>query len=79
MSKVQLTLLIGKYAQENYLGNRIQKNLTETVKNYKTYLPKYLPLPHPSPRNRFWMAKNQWFGELVVPQLQELVQKILRD
>lgn len=77
MKQVQLTLLIGKYAQEKYLEGGVQKNLTETVKNYEAYLPKYLPLPHPSPRNRFWMAKNPWFNDAVIPVLQERVRQIL--
>ena len=58
MPDVKLTLLIGQYAQKQYLGSRAHKNLTETVRNYRDYLPHYLPLPHPSPRNRFWLQKN---------------------
>ena len=79
MKDVRLTLLIGKYAQEHYLGARLKKNLTTTVENYKAYLPEYLPLPHPSPRNRFWMVKNPWFNDTVVPELQVLVKSILND
>ena len=71
MPNIELTLLIGQYAQGHYLGDRKGKNLTETVRNFEAYLPEYLPLPHPSPRNRFWQAKNPWFLEQVVPMLQE--------
>ncbi|MEL7006910.1 MAG: uracil-DNA glycosylase family protein, partial [Bacteroidota bacterium] len=60
-----------------YLGDKMKDNLTETVRNYKTYLPKYLPLPHPSPRNRFWLGKNPWFMEEVVPLLQAKVKVAL--
>ena len=77
MPKVELVLLIGRYAQNYYLGNKAKSTLTETVCNYKSYLPKYLPLPHPSPRNRFWLTKNPWFIEEVVPELQQRVEKIL--
>ncbi|HEY5392114.1 MAG TPA: uracil-DNA glycosylase family protein, partial [Hanamia sp.] len=45
-----LILLIGQYAQRNYLKKESKSSLTETVRNYKEYLPKYFPLPHPSPR-----------------------------
>ncbi|WP_328285377.1 hypothetical protein [Liquorilactobacillus vini] len=31
--------------------------LTVTVKNYQHYLPKYLPLVHPSPLNYGWVKK----------------------
>ena len=71
MPNIELTLLIGQYAQGHYLGDRKGKNLTETVRNFEAYLPEYLPLPHPSPRNRFWQAKNPWFLEQVVPMLQK--------
>ncbi|WMX15405.1 uracil-DNA glycosylase family protein [Aureispira sp. CCB-E] len=73
MPSVELTLLIGQYAQKYYLGNAKKKNLTETVKNYKAYLPTQIPLPHPSPRNRFWLSKNPWFQESVVPELQKRI------
>ncbi|MGB5499491.1 MAG: uracil-DNA glycosylase family protein [Maribacter sp.] len=46
--------------------------------SFETYLPKYLPLPHPSPRNRFWLTKNPWFEEKVVPDLRQRVAKILK-
>lgn len=79
MPKLKLTILIGQYAQVRYLGDAMEKNLTETVKNYKSYLPKYMVLPHPSPRNRFWLSKNPWFEEEVIPQLQKAVSSTLKN
>lgn len=79
MPKLKLTILIGQYAQVRYLGDAMEKNLTETVKNYKSYLPKYMVLPHPSPRNRFWLSKNPWFEEEVIPQLQKAVSTTLKN
>ncbi len=76
-NKIQLYLLIGQYAQKYYLQQKMKRNLTETVQNYHEYLPKYLPLPHPSPRNRFWLAKNPWFKEDVLPLLKKQVDQIL--
>lgn len=73
MRSVKLTLLIGQYAQSHYLGERMKSNLTETVSAYEEYLPQYLPLPHPSPRNRFWLKNNPWFEEHVVPYIQQVV------
>lgn len=78
MNNIKLTLLIGQYAQGYYLQDKAKKNLTETVKNYDEYLPEFLPLPHPSPRNRFWLAKNSWFTEELLPVLQEKVNDILK-
>ncbi len=77
MNEVELVILIGKYAQDYYLGKSAQKNLTETVRNFKQYLPKYFVLPHPSPRNNIWKAKNEWFEKEVLPELKYVVEGIL--
>jgi uracil-DNA glycosylase len=74
---VELTLLIGRYAQEFFLRENGKPTLTATVAAYKEYLPKYFPLPHPSPRNRLWWKSNPWFEEDVLPALRERVQSIL--
>ena len=70
---LQLTLLVGKFAQNYYLEGTKQRSLTETVRNFRQFLPQYLPLPHPSPRNNIWLKKNLWFGEEVVPHLRERI------
>jgi uracil-DNA glycosylase len=77
MPQVELTLLIGQYAQNYYLGNTSKDNLTQTVHSFKSYLPLYLPLPHPSPRNNIWQAKNDWFGKEVLPELRKRVGEII--
>lgn len=77
LQQVQLTLLIGQYAQNYYLGKAKRRTLTETVKNYKTYLPQYFPLPHPSPRNNIWRRKNPWFEQEVLPELKQYIYKSL--
>jgi uracil-DNA glycosylase len=74
---IQLTLLIGKYAQEYFLGGRAKPTLTETVANWHEYLPQYMPMPHPSPRNQFWLRRNPWFEADAIPYVQQLVQAIL--
>jgi len=79
MPKAKFILLIGQYAQNHYLKDSKKKNLTETVRHFDEYLPTYLPLPHPSPRNRFWFKKNEWFNELIIPTLREKVLDILTD
>lgn len=77
MPKIETILLVGSYAQKYYLGKRRGKNLTETVRNYQEYLPKYLPLVHPSPLNIGWLKRNPWFEKEVLPVLKELVKNIL--
>lgn len=78
MPHIQLTILIGQYAHGYYLGKSRKKTLTDTVRNYQEYLPEYMPLVHPSPRNNIWHLKNPWFVEEVVPELQKLVKNALK-
>jgi len=78
LPKPQVTILIGAYAQRYYLGKRAKKNLTETVANFKEYLPEFIVLPHPSPRNRFWFKNNPWFQDLLLPALQEQIKLALK-
>ena len=77
MPNVQLVILIGMYAQKYYLKNKAKSTLTETVNHYQEYLPLYFPLPHPSPRNRFWLTKNPWFEEEIVKELKSTIKKII--
>ncbi|WLD76481.1 uracil-DNA glycosylase family protein [Mogibacterium neglectum] len=77
LTNVDMTLLIGKYSMDYYLKGKMKRNLTETVRRYEEYLPKYFPIVHPSPLNFRWQAKNPWFMEEVVPALTERVAKIL--
>jgi uracil-DNA glycosylase len=78
MKKIKLIILIGQYAQKYYLGEKLKPTLTETVKNYQEYLPQYLPLVHPSPRNKIWQKKNPWFEKKIVPQLQKIVTRSIQ-
>ncbi len=76
---IRLTLLIGQYAQKIYLGQRRKSNLTKTVAAYREYLPKYLPLPHPSPRNNIWLNKHPWFQKEVLAVLRLYFSKIIQS
>ena len=73
---LQLTLLIGAYAQRYYL-DQCKPALTDTVKDWKQYLPAYLPLPHPSPRNQLWLKRNPWFEKTVIPVLRKRINSLL--
>lgn len=74
MPNIKLTILMGQYAIKHYLN---EKTVTNTVKNYKLYLPKYFPLIHPSPLNQRWISKNPWFNNVLV-DLKKLVFDILK-
>ncbi|MGB0496099.1 MAG: uracil-DNA glycosylase family protein [Kangiellaceae bacterium] len=77
LPNIELTLLIGLYAMKWHLGNRMEKNLTDTVKNFIHMPEDTLPLPHPSPRNYGWLKKNPWFEIEVLPHLQKHIQRII--
>ena len=79
MPDIKLTILIGSYSMKYYLGKSMKENLTETVRSYKEYLPKYFPIVHPSPLNFRWQKANPWFEGEVVPVLRDMVEKILAD
>lgn len=66
MPAVRLTLLVGTYAQAHVLG---PAPMTGRVRDYRAYLPRYFPLPHPSWRTNVWAARNPWFAESVLPAL----------
>lgn len=78
LPELQLRLLVGKYAQNYYLGTRRQ-SLADTVRQYADYLPDYLPLPHPSPRNIRWFRNHPWFEAEVIPVLRERMAALLLE
>jgi uracil-DNA glycosylase len=71
------TLLVGSYAQAWHLGDKRRENMTETVRAWRDYTPRYIPLPHPSWRNTGWLKKNPWFEAELLPYLRRRVQRVL--
>ena len=76
MPDIRLTLLIGKYAQNHYLGSK-RESLAHTVRHWQDHAPGRFPLPHPSPRNLRWFRDHPWFEAEVIPALREQLQIIL--
>ena len=76
LPNIELTLLIGQYAQRYYLKKRY-RTLTETVYHWRDVGPALFPLPHPSPSNRYWLSKNPWFEQETVPALRRRMQQAL--
>ncbi|MBV8977312.1 MAG: uracil-DNA glycosylase family protein [Alphaproteobacteria bacterium] len=72
-----LMLLVGSYAQNWHLGARAKSTMTETVKAWREYRPRYIPLPHPSWRNTGWLKKNPWFESELLPALRRRVRRVL--
>ena len=77
LAGVELTLLIGQYAQAHYLGRDRRRSLTETVRAWADYGPAFLPLPHPSWRNTAWLKNNPWFAAELLPHLRAQVRRLI--
>ena len=77
LPKVELTLLVGGYAQRWALGERARGPMTDTVAAWRDFLPGYLPTPHPSWRNTAWLRRNPWFEDEAVPYLRARVSDML--
>jgi uracil-DNA glycosylase len=77
LPRVELTLLVGGYAQRWKLAGRAKASMTETVAHWRDYLPSLLPMPHPSWRNTAWLRRNPWFEDETVPYLRARVAAML--
>ena len=71
LPEIELTLLVGRYAQEWHLGKGL--SLPERVRRWQDYGPAQIPLPHPSPRNNLWLRRNPWFEQPLLPWLQQRI------
>jgi uracil-DNA glycosylase len=74
MPQIRLTLLVGGYALTHVLGRGA---MTEQVRAFRRYLPRYFPLPHPSWRTTAWERRNPWFAAEVLPVLRSSVSAAL--
>jgi len=79
LPRIALTLLVGSYAQQYYLGERRKPTLAATVRAFRQYQPEFFPLPHPSWRNQGWLKANPWFAADVIPALRRRVKASLRS
>lgn len=77
MPQIELTLVIGDYAQRWHLASDLPTNVTNTVADWRAHWPAVLPMPHPSPRNNIWLKINPWFVADVVPALQKRIAELL--
>ena len=73
LPSIELTLVVGAHALHWHLES---KSLTDAVRNWRAYWPRVLPMPHPSPRNRAWLARNPWFEAEVVPELRSRIRQL---
>jgi uracil-DNA glycosylase len=78
MPQVELILLVGIYAHVFHLGKTRGRSVGETVAGWQRYLPRYLPLPHPSWRNTGWLKRNPWFERELLPVLRRRVARLIK-
>jgi uracil-DNA glycosylase len=77
LPRIELTLLIGQYAQRHFLGSRRKPSLAATVRAWRAYAPHYMALPHPSPRNQPWFKHHPWFERQLVPVLRKRINALV--
>ena len=77
LRRLQLSLVIGSYAQAWHLGEETN-NVTAAVHDWRSYWPKQVPLPHPSPRNNIWLKRNPWFEAELLPRLRARIARVLK-
>ena len=76
LHKVELTIILGKYASEWHL--KTKEPITSLAKQGLTFLTmNKIVLPHPSPRNNIWLKKHVWFKNEVIPLLQGHIKSII--
>lgn len=79
MPNIEITLLVGSYAQRWHLGTAMKRTLTETVHNWHSYASEGMfTLPHPSWRNNGWIKKNPWFQTDTLPALKRAISSALQ-
>jgi len=77
LPRLEVTLVIGKYAQAYHMPGK--RSLTDTVRDWRSYSPDLIPLPHPSPRNNIWLSRNPWFETELLPVLRQRVADVLES
>jgi uracil-DNA glycosylase len=77
LPNVELTLLVGGYAQRWALPQARDRSMTDVIAGWRSHLPGAVLLPHPSWRNTAWLRRNPWFEDEVVPYLRLRVAEML--
>ncbi|OUS10896.1 IclR family transcriptional regulator [Gammaproteobacteria bacterium 54_18_T64] len=77
LPRLEVTLVLGQYAQAYHMQGK--RSLTDTVRDWRSYSPDLIPLPHPSPRNNIWLSRNPWFETELLPVLRQRVADALES
>jgi uracil-DNA glycosylase len=77
MPRIELTLLVGRYAQAHFLRGAGYTSVTATTRCWRDHAPRFIPLPHPSPRNVAWFKANPWLDDDLLPVVRRCVRKLV--
>ncbi|MGE0348695.1 uracil-DNA glycosylase family protein [Hydrogenophaga sp.] len=76
LRRLRLTLVVGRHALAHYLPGETG-SIAEAVLRWRDQQTDVMPLPHPSPRNNLWLARQPWFERDLIPVLRERVAQAL--
>lgn len=71
LKQIDLEIYIGKYACDYFFGKKTAFN--KLIQNQAISPDQRIALPHPSPRNNIWLAKNSWFEKDVLPKVRNKI------
>lgn len=78
LPQLRLMIVVGQYALAYHLPGK-RGSLTDIVGRWRSIDSGIVPLPHPSPRNNLWLARNPWFEQELIPVLRQRVREALQD
>lgn len=78
LPSIETMVLVGACAQQWHLGGAARSSLTETVRSWRLFAPRFYPTPHPSWRNNGWLRRNPWFEAELAPELRRRVAALIR-
>lgn len=77
LKRIELTLMIGAHAQR-WHGAAGTGSVADAARRWLEAPGPVIPLPHPSPRNNGWLARNPWFDREMRPRIREYVARALQ-
>ncbi len=77
LRNIRFTLLCGRYAINWHIPGASRRGLTTIVREVSEYPTPVIAVPHPSGRNNGWYAKNPWFDDEIVREIQNHVRRAL--
>lgn len=68
IENIRFKVVIGSHSASYFCG---RKNLSHYIKEHALNDSSFIVLPHPSPRNNIWLAKNKWFEQEYLPVIKD--------